>query len=65
MTALTAEPLTKAGSFLGSCDYAAPEQLLGERIDARADVYALGCMLFQAVTGKTGPRVRPQDRIYG
>jgi serine/threonine-protein kinase len=47
----TAAPLTRAGSFLGSCDYAAPEQLLGERIDARVDVYALGCMLYQAVTG--------------
>ena len=46
-----AEPLTRAGSFLGSCDYAAPEQLLGETIDARVDVYALGCMLYQAVTG--------------
>jgi serine/threonine protein kinase len=46
-----AEPLTRAGSFLGSCDYAAPEQLLGEQIDARVDVYALGCMLYQAVTG--------------
>ena len=53
-----AEPLTKAGSFLGSCDYAAPEQLLGERIDARVDVYALGCMLFQAVTGEV-PFPRP------
>jgi serine/threonine protein kinase len=49
--ATTAAPLTRAGSFLGSCDYAAPEQLLGERIDARVDVYALGCMLYQAVTG--------------
>jgi serine/threonine protein kinase len=47
----TAAPLTRVGSFLGSCDYAAPEQLLGERIDARVDVYALGCMLYQAVTG--------------
>jgi serine/threonine protein kinase len=52
------EPLTKAGSFLGSCDYAAPEQLLGERIDARVDVYALGCMLYQAVTGQV-PFPRP------
>jgi serine/threonine protein kinase len=51
-------PLTAAGSFLGSCDYAAPEQLLGERIDARVDVYALGCVLFQAVTGKV-PFPRP------
>ena len=51
-------PLTVAGSFLGTCDYAAPEQLLGERIDARVDVYALGCMLYQAVTGKV-PFPRP------
>ena len=51
-------PLTQVGSFLGSCDYAAPEQLLGETIDARVDVYALGCMLFQAVTGQV-PFPRP------
>jgi serine/threonine protein kinase len=51
-------PLTVAGSFLGTCDYAAPEQLLGERIDARVDVYALGCMLYQAVTGEV-PFPRP------
>ena len=51
-------PLTVAGSFLGTCDYAAPEQLMGERIDARVDVYALGCMLYQAVTGKV-PFPRP------
>ena len=54
----TTAPLTVAGSFLGTCDYAAPEQLMGERIDARVDVYALGCMLFQAVTGKV-PFPRP------
>jgi serine/threonine-protein kinase len=52
------EQLTVAGSFLGTCDYAAPEQLMGERIDARVDVYALGCMLYQAVTGKV-PFPRP------
>ncbi len=51
-------PLTVVGSFLGTCDYAAPEQLMGEKIDARVDVYALGCMLYQAVTGKV-PFPRP------
>src|SRR3954468_19312318 len=54
----TVAPLTVAGSFLGTCDYAAPEQLLGERNDARVDVYALGCLLFQAVTGRV-PFPRP------
>jgi serine/threonine protein kinase len=51
-------PLTVAGSFLGTCDYAAPEQLVGAQIDARVDVYALGCLLYQAVTGRV-PFPRP------
>ncbi len=44
--------LTMAGSFVGTCNYASPEQLLSSGIDARTDVYALGCMLFQALTGQ-------------
>jgi serine/threonine protein kinase len=44
--------LTMAGSFVGTCNYAAPEQLLSAGVDARTDVYALGCMLFQALTGQ-------------
>ena len=44
--------LTVAGSIVGSSDYASPEQLLSTRVDARTDVYALGCVLFQALTGR-------------
>ncbi len=43
--------LTGTGAFLGTIDYVAPEQARGEHVDARADVYSLGCLLFQALTG--------------
>jgi serine/threonine protein kinase len=44
--------LTETGQFMGSIDYCAPEQIRGDQIDGRADVYSLGCVLFEAVSGR-------------
>jgi serine/threonine protein kinase len=44
--------VTRTGQYLGTPDYAAPEQIMGADVDARTDVYALGCMLYQLIAGK-------------
>ena len=57
--------LTKTGMFVGTLDYIAPEQLQGKGIDARADVYALGCVLYQALTGRVPyPRDSEPAKIW-
>jgi serine/threonine protein kinase len=43
--------LTRAGTWVGTIDYAAPEQLQGLDCDHRVDVYGLGCVLYEALTG--------------
>lgn len=49
---LDGAPLTREGDFVGTFAYASPEQLLGQRVDGRADLYSLGVLLFRLCTGK-------------
>jgi hypothetical protein len=56
----SASGTTRAGGWVGTLGYVAPEQIRGGRLDARSDVYALGCVLFHALTGTT-PYARESD----
>jgi eukaryotic-like serine/threonine-protein kinase len=46
------ESSTTAATFLGTAAYASPEQCEGDRLDARSDIYSIGCILFEMVTGR-------------
>jgi eukaryotic-like serine/threonine-protein kinase len=47
-----AESLTQAGYTLGTPEYMAPEQCIGATVEARTDVYALGVLMYEALTGE-------------
>ena len=58
--ALSRSGLTDTGQFVGTALYVAPEQIQGHRVDGRADIYSLGCVLFECLVGQV-PFVRDMD----
>jgi serine/threonine-protein kinase len=49
----SAPGFTKTGIFVGTADYASPEQIEGKELDGRADVYSLGCVIYECLTGNS------------
>jgi serine/threonine protein kinase len=50
--------LTEQGQFVGTLQYMPPEQLQGKEADARSDLFAFGCVLYEMLTGKGPLRVQ-------
>src|SRR5438093_8638851 len=57
---LTSNGATRTGSFIGTIEYCAPEQIEGRDVDARTDVYALACVLYECLAGAP-PFHRPSE----
>lgn len=62
-SAAAAEPTTVAGTILGTVPYMSPEQIQGEDIDTRTDVWAFGCLLFEMLSGEPAFRGRSMPEL--
>jgi hypothetical protein len=61
----SSDSLTGTGQWVGTIDYVAPEQIRAGQVDARADVYALGCVLYEALTGSVPYAGDDMQKMWG
>ncbi|MGV9482563.1 serine/threonine-protein kinase, partial [Gordonia aichiensis] len=60
------QDLTATGNFMATVAYAPPEQLMGTKLDHRADIYSLGCSLYKLLTGQNPyPATQPAMVMMG
>ncbi|MEZ0069776.1 hypothetical protein ABIA32_005823 [Streptacidiphilus sp. MAP12-20] len=65
MDASAQQTLTAAGMVVGTADYLSPEQARGEPVDARTDLYSVGCLLHELLTGEPPlTAATPLDTIW-
>jgi serine/threonine-protein kinase len=49
---MKAAPMTGTGNIVGTADYMSPEQVQGHKVDGRSDLFSVGCLLYELVTGR-------------
>ncbi len=64
-TPTVSQPLTAAGTVLGTYQYMAPEQLEGKDVDARTDIFALGAVLYEMASGQRAFQAATQASLIG
>ncbi len=64
-TPTMSSPLTRAGTILGTLHYMSPEQLKGEDVDARTDIFAFGVVLYEMLSGRRPFEGKSQASVIG